>query len=261
MVWLGRRQRLALGGQPARALLNPHEMAFSALAAAALVRDDAVLRAGYQAVFGSGPRAGDEQVLVHLAKALAAFQRTLTSPPTAFDRLREALARGDEQALARYPEAAARGLKLFMGEARCHLCHAGAAFSNGEFADTGRPHFLPAGGVDPGRHGGLQALRASRFNRLGPYADDAGRGAVATRHVRITHRNFGEFKVPTLRGLVHTAPYMHDGSLPTLTAVLVHYNELDEERLHADGERILRPLRFNEDQLADLEAFLLTLSP
>jgi cytochrome c peroxidase len=120
---------------------------------------------------------------------------------------------------------------------------------------------LPAGGVDPGRHGGLQALRASRFNRLGPYADDAGQGAVATRHVRITHRNFGEFKVPTLRGLVHTAPYMHDGSLPTLAAVLAHYNNLDEERLHADGERILRPLRFNKRQLADLEAFLLTLSP
>jgi cytochrome c peroxidase len=53
---------------------------------------------------------------------------------------------------------------------------------------------------------------------------------------------------------------MHDGSLPTLEAVVRHYSELDEERLHADGERLLRPLRLSPEQAADLAAFLRSLS-
>ena len=153
------------------------------------------------------------------------------------------------------------GLRLFVGEARCSVCHAGATFSNGEFADIGVPFFVP-GGVDPGRHGGLQKLLASRMNRLGPH-DDAGAAdarAVATRHVIIEPRHFGEFRVPGLRQLVHTAPYMHDGSLASIEDVVQHYSALNEERLHADGERILRRLDLTLQQAADLAAFLRSLS-
>ena len=56
------------------------------------------------------------------------------------------------------------------------------------------------------------------------------------------HRNWGEFKVPSLRNVSLTAPYMHAGSHTTLADVARHYSELDENRLHADGERLLKPL-------------------
>jgi len=53
---------------------------------------------------------------------------------------------------------------------------------------------------------------------------------------------------------------MHDGSLPTLAAVVRHDSELDEDRLHADGERMLRPFKLSTADSADLQAFLRSLS-
>jgi len=138
------------------------------------------------------------------------------------------------------------------------LCHGGARFSNGEFADTGLPFFVRPGSVDPGRHGGIDALRASTYNLLSRWAD--GADATKTRHVRQQPRNFGEFKVPSLRHVAQTAPYMHDGQLATLDAVVQHYSELNVDRLHADGERILAPLKLSAREKEDLVAFLRTLS-
>ena len=86
------------------------------------------------------------------------------------------------------------------------------------------------------------------------------RTTLTTRHVVLDHRHFGEFRVPGLRQLMHTAPYMHNGSLPTIEAVVRHYSELDENRLHADGERILRRLDLSAGEAADLAAFLKSLS-
>jgi cytochrome c peroxidase len=83
---------------------------------------------------------------------------------------------------------------------------------------------------------------------------------VTTQHVVIEPRHFGEFRVPGLRQLAHTAPYMHNGSLTTIEDVVRHYSQLNEERLHADGERILRPLELNATQAADLAAFLRSIS-
>jgi cytochrome c peroxidase len=240
-------------------LLAPDEIATTPQALHVLLERDATLGPRYRALFG--PPTADETLAVNVAKALAAYQATLTSPRSAFDDFRDALERGDLEAAARYPAAARRGLKLFVGEGRCFLCHAGPTFSNGEFADVGRPFFTPAG-VDPGRWGGLQALQSSRHHRLGPFsdagADDAR--ATSTRHVVMEPRHFGEFKVPGLRQLVLTAPYFHDGSAATIEDVVRHYSELDESRLHADGERILRALRLSPGQAADLAAFLRSLS-
>ncbi len=243
-----------------RAIVRDDEMGVGLAGATRLLRRDRSLRKAYTEAFGPPAADDDERLLVNLAKALAAWQSTLVSPRTSFDVFRDALARNDAATAARYPEAAQRGLRLFIGDARCSLCHAGPQFTNGEFGDTGLPHFLASGGVDSGRHGGLASLHGSPFNRLGRHADDGGAGGVATRHVLATHRNFGEFKVPGLRGLAYTAPFMHDGSLPALSDVLRHYNQIDEERLHAEGERILRPLGLTAGQLDDLLAFLLSLS-
>ena len=92
------------------------------------------------------------------AKALAAFQETLWSARTPFDDFRDALARGDAAAAARYPEAARRGAQLFVGRGRCDFCHTGPAFTNGEFGDIGVPFFIGPGRVDPGRHEGVKKL-------------------------------------------------------------------------------------------------------
>jgi cytochrome c peroxidase len=75
------------------------------------------------------------------------------------------------------------------------------------------------------------------------------------------HRNWGEFRVPSLRNVARTAPYMHNGSLLTLEAVIRHYSEVDTERLHGDdGARLVRPLQLSAREAADLASFLKTLS-
>ena len=243
-------------------LLKPDEMGQTVTTLAQQVRADVDLRTGYRKAFRQEPPSSDERLVTDLAKALAAYQATLRSPRTSFDAFRDALARGDLRAAASYPLAAQRGLRLFVGQGRCNVCHAGPSFSNGEFADVGIPFFVE-GGVDPGRHGGLLQLQASSMNRQGPFNDAAQTDprAVSTRHVLIEPRHFGEFRVPGLRQLSKTAPYMHNGSLPTLEAVVQHYSQLDENRLHADGERILRRLNLNPEEAADLVAFLRSLSP
>ncbi len=196
-----------------------------------------------------------------LAKALAAYQETLVTGRTPFDDYRDALARGDAAAAARYPAAARRGLAIFTGKGNCNVCHFGPAFTNGEFGDVGIPFFAGPGRVDPGRHEGVRRVQASRYNLLGPFNDDPARSsATATRHVALEHRNFGEFRVPSLRDVARTAPYMHNGSLATLREVVRHYSEIDEDRLHADGERILRPLNLSTSEIDDVVAFLESLS-
>ncbi len=256
-----------LWAQNLRPLLDRREMGIGPAGAARLVRTDRRLACAYRQAFGAAPGADSERVFVDLGKALAAFLETLVSGRTPFDDFRDALARGDAAGQARYPAAARRGLRLFVGRGRCAFCHFGPAFTNGEFADIGLPHFVEPGQdggrrrVDPGRHGGIRALRRSPYTLLGRFNDDPQRRTAAgTRHVRLRHSNFGEFRVPGLRNVALTAPYMHAGSLDSLADVVRHYSTLDEERLHAGGERILRRLDLTEGEQADLVAFLESLT-
>jgi cytochrome c peroxidase len=250
-----------LWAQSLRPIVDPREMASDFSRLAALVRTDPILAADYRRAFGADPPADDEALAVDVGKALAAYQETLVTARTPFDAYRDALVRGDAAAAAKYPAAAARGARLFVGKGRCNLCHLGPAFTNGEFQDIGIPFFVAGGGVDRGRHEGIRRLKASRFNLLGPYSDDPSRGtATATRHVAAEHRNFGEFKVPSLREVARTPPYMHNGSLATLREVVRHYSMLDLDRVHADGGELLRPLELSAAEIDDLVAFLESLS-
>ena len=250
-----------------RPILDPREMGGKAARVARALRGKSTLDCHYTAAFGKRPDAGDPELLVNVAKAIAAWQETLVSPATAFDEFRNALQRGDAEAAAAYPAAAQRGLGLFLGRGQCATCHAGPLFSNGEFGDIGMPFFIAPDAVDPGRQGGIKRLLASPYNLLGAHNDDRMRddptrsNATGTKFLRAEHRNFGEFKVPTLRNLTLTAPYMHNGSIATLREVVKHYSELDEDRLHADGEQILKPLHLAEAEIDDLVAFLESLSP
>ena len=250
-----------LWGQSIRPILDPREMGASAAHIGTLVRDSDDLAEAYRRTFGRAPPADNELVLVDIGKALAAYQETLVSPPTPFDAFRDALARGDVTAAARYPDAARRGLKLFIGKGNCAVCHLGPRFTNGEFHDAGVPFLIDGKRVDPGRHQGIRRLRGSPYTLLGRFNDDPRRAdGWATRQVVLQHRNWGEFRVPSLRGLVRTAPYMHAGSHATLADVVRHYSELDESRLHVHGERILRRLALTPREIADLVAFLESLS-
>jgi len=261
--WDGANDSLWAAG--VRPILKDSEMGGSAAATAALLRTDAPLACLARRVEPTYAAMDDDAVLVLAGKALAAFQETLVTPRTPFDEFRDALAANDSARMARYPQSARRGLALFTGRGQCGMCHMGVNFSNGEFHDTGLVFFLndpdrkpgQPRRVDPGRYGGIAQLKANPFSLLGRYNDDpGGMASVPVRHVEQQHRNWGEFKVPGLRGLPATAPYMHDGSKPTLRDVILHYSDLDEDRLHSDGEAILKPLKLSEAEIADLQAFL-----
>lgn len=265
--WDGANDSLWAAG--IRPIQKDSEMGGSAAATAKLLREDAPLACLARRIEPAYAAMDDEMLLVLAAKALAAFQETLVSPRTPFDEFRDALAANDRAGMSRYPEAARRGLALFTGRGQCGMCHTGPNFSNGEFHDTGLVFFLndpdrrpgQPRRVDPGRHGGIAQLKVNGFNLLGRYNDDPGGAAsLLVRHVAQQHRNWGEFKVPSLRGLAFTAPYMHDGSKASLRDVILHYSELDEDRLHSDGEAILKPLKLSEAEIADMQAFLDSLS-
>ena len=255
----------SLWSQAIRPLLDPREMASSPEHLRATLMRRPADAATWQRVFRRALHAEEPQaVLVGTAKLISAYVATLVSPRTPFDEFRDALARGDQAAAARYPLAAQRGLQLFIGRGNCQLCHGGPRFTHGEFADIGLRFFVRPGVVDAGRFGGIEVLKASPHNLLSRWADAPPPGgpdeALKTRHVEATHRNFGEFKVPGLRQVARTAPYMHDGQLATLEAVVEHYSELNLERLHADGEQVLRPLHFSPQEAQDLVAFLRSLT-
>ena len=261
--WFGRDGGSdSLWAHSLRPLVDAREHGIELSRVAALLGTDPELACRYEKVFGRKASSVDADVAAADAgKAMAAFQETLVSLPTRFDRFRDALERGDVDAASRYPEAARRGLRIFIGKGRCNVCHGGPLFSNREFADVGIPFFIGPAKVDPGRHGGVLRVRDDRFNQLGSHNDDPTRTTgVATRHVELQPKNFGEWKVPPLRNVAATAPYMHDGSLATLVDVVRHYSNLNEDRVHADGERILKRLDLGDPEIADVVAFLESLS-
>lgn len=213
-----------------------------------------------------------EDVMVNVAKVLAAYQETLVTPRVNFDVFRDALESNSVTVMQRYPLAAQRGLKLFVSKGNCHFCHSGANFTNGEFADIGMP-FFTANGVDSGRYGGVKAVKESSYNLLGTYNDESDRSGIHTgvnvtgngaiksvQYVSLQHKNWGEFKVPSLRGVVHTPPYMHNGSVKTLADVINHYSTVDSERLHTEGVNIVKALNLTSQESEDLLAFLQSLS-
>lgn len=117
-----------------------------------------------------------------------------------------------------------RGFGLFTGKAGCMLCHAGWRFTDDRFHDIGLKS------KDPGR----AAVPEGTPGRMA-------------------------FKTPSLRDVARTAPYMHDGSLPTLAAVLAHYTGRLVSRPTL-APHLHRRLRLTVGEKADLIAFLGTLS-
>lgn len=177
-----------LPAQSIRPILNSRELGASARQVAELVRKDEQLACRYRKTFGAAPSAtDDEAVLADVGRALAAFQETFETPPTPFDRFRNALAKGEPITPWIYSEPAQRGAKLFVGKGNCSSCHSGPNFTSGELRDNGFSAYAAKGRPDPGAN--------------------------------------GAFKVPTLRHLFLTAPYGHHGEIATMADAVRHYAE------------------------------------
>ena len=128
----------ALWKQSLRPMLDRRELGVSARHVADLVRKDEQLSCRYRKTFGAEPSPTDDQaVMDDVAKALAALVETFETPPTPFDRFRNALARGDKITPFVYSDAAQRGAKIFVGKGTCTTCHSGPNFSNGELRRNG----------------------------------------------------------------------------------------------------------------------------
>ena len=252
----------SLWSQSLRPILDERELAATPRHVAQLVRGDEQLSCRYRKAFGTAPSpSDDEAVFVDVGKALAAFQETLISGRTPFHRFRDALAGTERPPLETYSEPAQRGLKIFIGKGGCTACHSGPNFTGGEFFATGLSRFAPRGQQDPGRQAGIRKLLESRFNLLGPYNDDkTGASAARTREAPLEKVNSGEFKVPSLRNLILTAPYGRDGGVETLFEVVRHYADLDPVRMHAKDGRPAKPLNLTREEQTELVVFLQSLS-
>ena len=172
-------------------------------------------RKSFEQTFGQEPNAEN------LARALAAYVRTIVAGDSPYDRY----AFGDRGALS---QQALAGLRIFRGKANCTLCHAGPTLTDEEFHNTGI------------------AWRDGSFQ-------DEGRALVTQRD-----EDRGKFKTPTLREVARTAPYMHDGSLATLSEVADFYSAGGRKNPNLDPE--LRPLNLSAEEKAALIAFLQALS-
>jgi cytochrome c peroxidase len=156
--------------------------------------------------------------LQEIEQALATFERSIIPTRAPFDRW----INGDRTAINKSAE---RGFDLFNGKANCAACHKGWAFTDASFHDIG-----------------------SAQN------DDLGRGNLFPNSVSLRYA----FKTPTLRDVARRAPYMHDGSVPTLEAVIDLYDRGGIDRPSRAPE--IHPLGLANDEKADLIAFLQTLT-
>ncbi|MEE2855808.1 MAG: cytochrome c peroxidase [Planctomycetota bacterium] len=205
------------------------------------------------------------RVFSNVGKAIAAYERTLRGPITPFDSYLDALSRDDIEMASLYPDAARRGLKLFLGKAKCIVCHSGPLLSDGEFHDTG---ILTSGqkARDAGRYGGIQELQANPFRSSGQFSDDrSGSAARRTDQLRRDAALWGAFRTPSLRHLAGTSPYFHDGSVKDLRSVVRFYSMRQGARPpgagHShQGETLLATIRLNRQEEDDLVQFLDSLS-
>ncbi len=207
--------------------------------------------ADYQEMFAAAfPEDEDPYTIERIVQAISSFERTLISGDAPYDRYVQT---GDESAMS---PAARRGMALFFSErAECYHCHAGPNFSTSfrsATTEAGPPDFqnnglynLDASGAYPAGNGGL-------FESSGDPRDQ------------------GKFRVPTLRNIALTAPYMHDGSIATLGEVVDHYAAggrliadgplAGDGRLNPNKSTLVRPFEVSAEERADMVAFLESLS-
>jgi cytochrome c peroxidase len=155
-----------------------------------------------------------------LTRAIANFERTLFTGKTKYDEFQY------EKKSDALSVSEKRGMDLFFGErAECFHCHGGFNFTDFSF-----------------KNNGLYEVYA-----------DSGRARITT-----LHDDVGKFKVPSLRNVALTAPYMHDGSVATLEEVVEHYNSGGKPNFNKSF--LIRPLNLTAQEKEDLVNFMKALT-
>jgi cytochrome c peroxidase len=178
---------------------------------------------GYQPYFEKAFGAGDVVTMDNAAKAIAAYERTLITPGSAYDRY----VKGERKALTAQQ---VKGMDAFAAIG-CMSCHQGPAF-NGPALPAGTGFFMK-----------FPTYPDSVYTVKYKLADDPGRASVTKDPA-----DAGMWRVPTLRNLVYTAPYMHTGSVKTLPEAVRVMASTQLDKTLSDAE------------VADLVAFLESLS-
>ena len=210
-------------------IVDPVEMAFDIPQLLQRLNTDTAYREQFAQVFGLGPITTQ-----HTAQALATFQRTLVSATrnTPFEQL----LRGRPQ---RMSEEQLYGLHLFRTKARCMNCHFGPALSDEQFHNVGLSYY-------------------------GRKYEDLGRYEVTRKP-----EDVGAFRTPSLRLLMKTGPWMHNGLFVNMEGTLAFYNmgmprprpnaqQVDDPLFPRTSDR-LKALNMDKDELRALRSFLDTL--
>jgi cytochrome c peroxidase len=161
-----------------------------------------------------------EPTVFALTRAIANFERTLIGGISKYDEFQQ---KQDSSILS---DSERRGLRIFFGEnGECFHCHGGFNFTDNSFQNNGLYLVYP----------------------------DSGRARITQRFLDV-----GKFKVPSLRNVEKTAPYMHDGSIATLEDVVTHY--VSGFKRHINKSVIIQKLNLTEQEQKDLVSFLKTLT-
>jgi cytochrome c peroxidase len=246
LFWDGRVQTLE--AQALAPLTNPVEHALASEEEVTGIIQRTPL---YVAQFGSVPSLKGRKLHArNIAAALAAFQRTLFAGGSPFDLYYYG---GRTQALN---EPAQRGLNLFRGRGQCARCHrieaTHALFSDGDFHASGRLPEMTVANLSSLTERLVRARMDTAAREL-LVARDPAIAALGRFIATLDPDDIGKFKTPSLRNVALTAPYMHDGSVATLT------DAIDRELYNrtAAGNQ---PITLTLAERADLLAFLQSLT-
>lgn len=286
--WDGRRDSLWAQSLDVLESTNEHAIPRTMLAARIAVK----YRTEYEAVFGPLPdlsdtamfplmaspaidiqkskmlwaRMSDENkfliniVFTNVGKAIGAYEAKLMPATSKFDEYVASLNNAGQPPQGEPPLLSAKeiaGLKLFIDDSKgqCIRCHNGPMFTNSDFKAINVP---PSRHTDQGRKHGVVRLLNEEFNCKSRFSDAGSEHCEELAYVKTDGFELdGAFKVPTLRNLQYTAPYMHTGVFNTLDEVLHYYNRpAIEDGVHIDIEA----LRLLPYKLEQLKAFLMTLN-
>jgi len=220
------------------------------------------------------------RVMVNFSKAIAAFEAELVTNNSSFDQFVTDMKAGHAMESTAISPEAKNGARLFVGKAGCSDCHNGALLTDEEFYNVGIPQVgegvptmddCPKGGVCDcvtpnncipfGAWDGYAKLHANAYLRTSTWSDNPQDDSRAM-YLNVDRDSIpkGSWRTPSLRDVALTAPYMHDGSFPTLEAVVEHYNNGATPMPNGTPNARIQPLYLTPAEESELVAFLRTLT-